>query len=58
MIHALMRSPHGVEMHAVMGVGGGSPCHGLVERSVSVRGSAVGQVLGNCSWAYGLRVSR
>lgn len=52
------RSPRGVETPGVMGAGDGSPCHGLVGRSVWGRASAVGPDLGDRSSAFGQRGSR
>lgn len=52
------RSPRGVEKPGVTGAGGGSPCRGLVGRSVWGRASAVGPDPVDRSSAFGRRGSR
>lgn len=53
-----MRTPHDAEKLDVMGGGGGSPCRGLVGRSVWGRASGVDPAPGDRSWAFGQQGSK
>lgn len=53
-----MRTPRDAEKLDVMGDGGGSPCRGLVGRSVWGRASVVDLAPGDRSWAFGQQGSK